>query len=602
MTRLFDDPTAFAEEALDGFAAANRRFVRRIEGGVVRAAGTAPGHVAVVIGGGSGHYPAFAGLVGPGLAAAAVCGPIFTSPSAAHALRVARSAENGGGVLFSYGNYAGDVLHFDQAQERLNAAGIPTRTVLVTDDIASAPAEERQQRRGIAGDLTVFKVAGAAADRGDSLDEVTRLANLANDRTRSLGVAFAGCTLPGSDEPLFTVPAGMMSLGLGIHGEPGISDHPMPTATELAELLVSRLLDERPEGASDRVVPILNGLGTITNEELFLLYRHVDRFLADAGLEIVEPECGQLVTSLDMSGLSLTLLWLDDELETLWNAPCQTPAYRKGSLPEAAFETRGVDGRDGSEDGDVSLPIEAAANTAARELGQQALAALVDVESAIAAHEDELGALDAVAGDGDHGAGMHRGASAAVAAGSQAVDQNAAIGTVLVRAGDAWAEEAGGTSGALWGAGISAAGRALGDRDGYTGADVAAAATAFRDEVLRLGKAEVGDKTLVDALIPYVDALTAGLEQDEDAPAALTAAAGSARSAAQSTSELRPRKGRARPLAERSVGHPDPGAISFALVAETVARVAAGWPSDATPARSEPVSNPDADQEDGVNP
>ncbi|WP_066518853.1 dihydroxyacetone kinase family protein [Curtobacterium ammoniigenes] len=575
MTHLFDDPTTFSDDALAGFVAANQRFVRGTEGGVLRAAGTEHGHVAVVIGGGSGHYPAFAGLVGPGLAAAAVCGPIFTSPSAAHAQRVARAAQNGGGVLFSYGNYAGDVLHFGQAEERLNAAGIPTRTVLVTDDIASAPVEEREKRRGIAGDLTVFKVAGAAADRGDTLDEVVRVAEHANDRTRSLGVAFAGCTLPGSDEPLFTVPDGMMSLGLGIHGEPGISDHPMPSARELAELLVSRLLDERPEGADTRVVPILNGLGTITNEELFVLYGHVASLLAEAGLHIVEPECGQLVTSLDMSGLSLTLLWLDDELADLWAAPCQTPAYRKGSLPEAVFEKRAAGESADAEDATAGLPIEPAQNAAAAAVGARVVDLLVAIAATLADQEHELGALDAIAGDGDHGAGMLRGARAAQAAGKDAAAAGAGVDTVLQAAGDAWSEEAGGTSGALWGAGISAAGRALGDKESYDGSDAVRAVAAFRDDILHLGKAEIGDKTLVDALIPYADALATAMEGDSSTERLLDAtqaAADRAETAAQATSDLRPKKGRARPLAERSVGHPDPGAISFALIAATIAR------------------------------
>ena len=220
MTTVFDDPADFADEALDGFVAANRRYVIRVDGGVVRSTESPAGQVAVVIGGGSGHYPAFAGLVGTGLAAAAACGNLFASPAAGQVYRVVKAAESGGGVLLSYGNYAGDVLHFGQAQQRLNAEGIDTRTVLVTDDIASAPVEEIEKRRGIAGDLTVFKVAGAAAEAGLDLDEVERLARKANDATRSIGVAFAGCTLPGADEPLFTVPAGKMSLGLGIHGEP----------------------------------------------------------------------------------------------------------------------------------------------------------------------------------------------------------------------------------------------------------------------------------------------------------------------------------------------------------------------------------------------
>src|SRR6195952_1022285 len=330
MTTIFDDPADFADEALEGFVAANRNYVAPVDGGVVRATESPAAQVAGVIGGASGPSPALAGLVGPGLAAAAACGNMFASPAAGQVYRVVKAAESGGGVLLSYGNYAGDVLHFGQAQQRLNAEGIDTRTVLVTDDIASAPVDEIEKRRGIAGDLTVFKVAGAAAEAGLDLDEVERLARKANDATRSIGVAFAGCTLPGASGPLFTVPDGKMSLGLGIHGEPGISEHDLPSASELADLLVDKLLADRPSSAGTRVVPILNGLGTIKYDELFLLFGKVEKLLLAAGLELVEPECGELVTSLDMSGLSLTLLWLDDELESYWAAPAATPGFRKG--------------------------------------------------------------------------------------------------------------------------------------------------------------------------------------------------------------------------------------------------------------------------------
>lgn len=562
MTRIFDDPAAFADEALDGFAAANSRYVIRVDGGVVRSTELNQDQVAVVIGGGSGHYPAFAGLVGPGLAAASACGNMFASPAAGQIYRVAKAAHNGGGVLFSYGNYAGDVLHFGQAQQRLNAEGIPTRTVLVTDDIASASLDEQDRRRGIAGDLTVFKIAGAAAEAGKDLDEVERLARKANYRTRSLGVAFSGCTLPGADEPLFTVPEGMMSLGLGIHGEPGISDHPMPTASELADLLVSSLLKDKPDDAGTTVVPILNGLGTVKYEELFLLFGKVSALLEEAGLTIVEPECGELVTSLDMSGLSLTLLWLDEELAELWSAPADTPAFRKGSVGEQSRRTE----RDLTE-----TAAETEQGTAAAvQLGNAAVTALEAVRAVVVEHEEELGKLDSVAGDGDHGIGMRRGADAAADAAASA--SGTGVRNVLTLAGEAWSEKAGGTSGALWGAGLTAVGSSLGNAEQYAAEDAALAARAFVEAVTGLGKAEAGDKTMVDALLPFLQAFTDAADGGSTPAASLAAAAAAATTAAGETAALSPKKGRARPLAEKSLGHPDPGAVSFALIAEALAR------------------------------
>jgi dihydroxyacetone kinase len=564
MTQIFDNPADFADEALDGFVAANRGYVARVDGGVVRSTEVPAGQVALVIGGGSGHYPAFAGLVGAGLATASACGNMFASPAAGQVYRVAKAANAGGGVLLSYGNYAGDVLHFGQAQLRLNAEGIETRTVLVTDDIASAPLDQIEKRRGIAGDLTVFKIAGAAAEAGLSLDDVERLAIRTNYRTRSLGVAFDGCTLPGADAPLFSVPAGHMSLGLGIHGEPGISDHPMPTASELAELLVSRLLADKPDDAGARVVAIVNGLGTVKYDELFLLFGKIEKLLTAAGLTVVEPECGELVTSLDMSGLSLTLLWLDDELEQYWAAPADTPAFRKGNLaPRARRELAGPEDRAAEETEQ--------ATAASADLGRLAAAVLAQVRDVVVEHVEELGNLDAIAGDGDHGIGMRRGVDAAVAAGEQNAAAGAPVERVLTEAGEAWSERAGGTSGALWGSAVIAAGLALGNRESYRAEDAAAAVTAFTDAITELGKAEPGDKTMVDALLPFRDTFLKASDGGASLSGALAEAAAAATEAARQTADLRPLKGRARPLAEKSLGHPDPGAISFGLITERIA-------------------------------
>ncbi len=222
MTRLFNEPAAFADEMIEGFVASHGRWVKRVSGGVVRNTQSTPDTVALVIGGGSGHYPAFAGLVGQGLAHGAAMGNLFASPSAQQVYNVAKAANNGGGVLLGYGNYAGDVLHFNQAQDRLRKEGIDCRSIAVTDDVSSAPLAERTKRRGIAGDLTVFKVAAAAAEAGYSMDATVEIAERANDRTRSFGVAFTGCTLPGADHPLFSVPEGRMAVG---HGHPRRTRH-----------------------------------------------------------------------------------------------------------------------------------------------------------------------------------------------------------------------------------------------------------------------------------------------------------------------------------------------------------------------------------------
>ncbi|MFC6256408.1 dihydroxyacetone kinase family protein, partial [Kocuria oceani] len=339
MTFLVNDPAEFASDALRGYAAAHPEHVALAHGGVVRSTDTPEGQPALVIGGGSGHYPAFAGWVGPGMGHGAPCGNIFSSPSASQVYSVARSAENGGGVVLGFGNYAGDVLHFGQAAEKLRAEGVDVRIVRVSDDIASGPAEAHRERRGIAGDLMVFKIAGAAIEAGADLDEAERVAWKANDATRSFGVAFEGCTLPGAGEALFHVPAGEMAIGLGIHGEPGVREVPMGTADEIADLLVDGVLAEEPargqDGYEGRVAVLVNGLGTVKYEELFVVYGRVAERLAGQGLTVVAPEVGEHVTSLDMAGLSLTVVFLDEELERYWLAPADTPAFRRGA-PDTA--------------------------------------------------------------------------------------------------------------------------------------------------------------------------------------------------------------------------------------------------------------------------
>ena len=568
MTRLFNDPADFADEMVDGFVAANRARVRKVHGGVARSTTSPEGTVALVVGGGSGHYPAFGGLVGHGLAAGAAMGNLFASPSAQQVTAVATASEHGGGVLLSYGNYAGDVLNFDAAARALTARGIDVRTVRVTDDVASAPADEAHKRRGIAGDLCVFKVAGAAAERGDDLDAVTAIATRANDRTRSFGVAFSGCSLPGADEPLFTVPEGRMAIGMGIHGERGIAEADVPTADGLADLLVDKLLAERPDGAetdgttAPRVVPILNGLGSVKYEELFVVFGAVQRGLADAGVVIVEPEVGELVTSFDMAGVSLTLFWLDDELEQLWAAPADSPAYRKGgAVPQQPVPVEVLEAG-------VVVPVTPGTEESQASAARVA-SAITAIRATIDEHADELGRIDAVAGDGDHGIGMQRGSTAADAAAQDAAARGAGAGSVLAIAGDAWSDRAGGTSGAIWGAALEALGRVLGDDERPSVATVQGAVHAATEAVLAFG-AVPGDKTMVDALVPFDEVFTARVAAGDELVDAWSAASAAAQTAADATADLLPRMGRARTHGEDAVGTPDAGAISFALITAAV--------------------------------
>ena len=563
MTHLHDDPTAFAATALAGYCDVFRQFVRAVPDGVVRSTATPDGKVALVIGGGSGHYPAFAGYVGPGLADAAVAGDVFASPSTRAVRDICARAHRGGGILLGFGNYAGDVLNFGLAAERLRGEGIDVRVLAVSDDVASASAEEHERRRGVAGDLAVFKIAGAAAEAGRPLDEVERIARLSNARTRSFGVAFGGCTLPGAKQPLFTVPDGRMAIGLGIHGEPGIDEVPIPSAAELAAILVDRLLSEAPAHGGKRVAAILNGLGSTKYEELFVLWSAVASRLAKAGLTVVAPEVGEFVTSLDMEGCSLTLTWLDDELETCWLAPCDSAVLRRGAT--IAAEPAAI--RDEAEVAAKDYPEASAEGRAGGRCIAGVMAHLADI---LRDAEQELGRIDAQAGDGDHGQGMARGSAAAAAAAKEAAEAGAGASSVLAAAADAWADRAGGTSGAIWGVGLRSWSQSLGDDAPIDARRLAAGALAALSGVTRLGGAKPGDKTLVDALEPFARTLEAEVSKGSALRAAWQAASDAATGAAKQTADLVPRLGRARPLAERSKGHPDAGAISLAMAARAV--------------------------------
>ena len=563
MTHVFNDPATFDEDALAGFSKLYSDLVRPVTGGVVRRHPGAQGKVAVLYGGGSGHYPLFFGLVGPGLADGAIVGNIFTSPSADHAYNVARAAERGGGVIFTYGNYAGDVMNFGLAGDRLISEGIDARQVIITDDVWSAPPTEIRKRRGIAGDVVVFKILSAAAETGAGIDEVERLGNLANDRTRSVGVAFTGCTMPGDDHPLFTVEPGMMGVGLGIHGEPGLSTEPVESSSDLAKRLVQAVMSEAPT-SSGKIGVILNGLGGTKYEELFVLWNDVAPLLEARGYELVDPEVGELVTSLDMAGLSLTVVWLDEELEPLWKAPHYSPAWRKGAIGLQVEE------QDSAETV-VSYTDEIRTGTpesqaAAADLVQALTVALATISD----KEEDLARLDSIAGDGDHGRGMKRGLEAALSAAQKAAEQGAGVATVLSRAGAAWAAQAGGTSGVLWGSALKEASSQLFDDQSVDATMIAAAVQTFSDTLARLGKASVNDKTMLDAAVPFTTSFTTDIAAGRDLKPAWSTAAEAATVAAQATASLVPKVGRARPHAEKSVGTPDPGAVSFALIVSSM--------------------------------
>ena len=332
--KLINDGNAAVDEMLDGVMAAHGDLLVRHDRApraIVARHGPRPGKVALVIGGGSGHEPTFLGFVGKGLADAAVIGNVFASPPPQPAVDAALAAHGGAGVLFMYGNYAGDVMNFDMATELLELDGVEARTVLTTDDIASAPRDLRAQRRGVAGNVFIFKAAGAAADLMMPLDEVERVARHANERTYTLGVALAPCSLPQTRRANFEIGAGEMEIGMGIHGEPGMRREALRPADAVVDEIMDAILAEMSAARGDRVAVLVNSLGATPLMELYIMNRRVAQRLADSGLIVHRTLVGPLCTSLEMAGASITVMHLDDELQRLLDHPCECAMYQQGA-------------------------------------------------------------------------------------------------------------------------------------------------------------------------------------------------------------------------------------------------------------------------------
>lgn len=329
MKKIINAPADYVNEMLTGLSAAHPAL-ERVDGeprAMRHTDAPVSGKVGVVTGGGSGHLPLFTGYIGKGLLDACAIGGVFEGPTVDSCIAAIKAADSGKGVLCLYGNYGGDRMNFDLACEFLDGE-IRTATVLGTDDIASAEPTERHKRRGVAGIVYAFKVAGAAASSGTALDEVAAIAGRTVDRTRSIGVALTGCRIPGSAAASFSIGPDEIEFGMGIHGEPGIWRDKLKPADALADEMVDRILEEKPDDSGDRVSVLVNGLGATPLEELFILYRRVDQRLRDAGFTIVRPLVGPFVTSMEMAGASLSICFLDFEIEKALAAPAECPFWR----------------------------------------------------------------------------------------------------------------------------------------------------------------------------------------------------------------------------------------------------------------------------------
>lgn len=333
MKKIINDPNKFVDEYLEGLLLAHPYSLKSVtqdSRALVRADAPIKGKVGIVTGGGSGHLPVFLGYVGKGLADGVAVGNVFSSPPAKHMYEATKAVNGGAGVLYLYGNYAGDRMNFETAEEMAEAEEITVEQVLVADDVASAPKGQEGNRRGIAGLFFAYKIAGACAQEMASLAEVKAAAELALVNIRTMGVALSPCTVPAAGKPTFSIGDQEMEIGMGIHGEPGIQRGPLQPADQIVASLLDRILADLPFRAGDEVAVLVNSLGATPPEELYLMYRAAYRLLEKAHIKIYRAYVGEYATSLEMAGASITLMRLDSKLRRWLDAPAESPFFSQG--------------------------------------------------------------------------------------------------------------------------------------------------------------------------------------------------------------------------------------------------------------------------------
>ena len=562
------DTSNVVEEMLSGFLSAYRKYYKKVgEYNAIKYRQSRKDKVALVIGGGSGHEPLFSGFCGAGLADAVACGNICASPNPELIAEAAKSVDQGKGVLFIYGCYAGDNLNFDMAEEICQAEGMKTAHVRVWDDCVSAPKERITDRRGIAGDVYVIKCAGAACDAGLEFDEVVRIAEKARDNIRSIGVATAPGTLPGNDKPTFELADDELEYGMGLHGEPGIERTKMAPCNEIVARMYSELQKEMELKEGEEIAVMINGLGSTPLLELNLVYYELAKLLHRDGLKVYDAEVKAYCTCMEMGGFSITILRLDDELKKYLDAPCYSPYYAKGSV--GALTASAEDTEEEEEPEFDENDVEAAVITRSKEGVLEELNAedtrnmLLYIADKIIANKPYLTEVDSAIGDGDHGIGMAGGMQKAKKKLLKMENQEN-VYQLFEEAGKAMLMSMGGASGVIFGSLYLAGAKGMDPEAVITGDHLIDMEKKSLAAIQERGKAQVGDKTMVDALVPALEAMEA--HRGEDLLTILKAAEEGARQGMENTKNYVAKFGRAKSLMERAIGHQDAGATSVYLI------------------------------------
>ena len=571
MKKLINDPTTVVREMCAGIVLSHPELEMNVKYKVIHKKELNKGKVTLISGGGSGHEPAHAGFVGKGMLDAAVCGDVFASPSQIQVYKAIQQTASDAGTLLIIKNYSGDIMNFRNAAFLAQEDGINVDYVKVDDDIAVKDSLYTVGRRGVAGTVFVHKIAGAAAEAGKTLAEVKEIAEKAAASVKSIGFAFTSCTVPAKGTPTFELGEDEMEYGVGIHGEPGIRREPIAQAGKLAARMVDSLCQEL--GESKRVAVLVNGFGATPLMELYLFNHQVAQELSKRGVTVARAFVGNYMTSIDMAGASLSLLKLDEELEELLNAHSDAPAFKvSGPVPAAAMPNIAPPAQAGEANYGIETPADYA--KVSGNLTLQNMMYMVDAmcESAIR-NEVPFCELDSHAGDGDFGMSIAKGFRQLKQEWKSVVSgHDLDISSFLNACSLIIMEHCGGASGPIWGSAFRAAARSAKGKATLSVDDFAQLMQAAVSGIQATGErsfgrgAVVGDKTLIDALVPCADSWTKQAAEGASLKASFDAGAAAAMEGAKSTEKIAARMGRAGTVGERSIGYADAGAYGLAVI------------------------------------
>ena len=573
MKKIINRPETVVEEMCKGLALTNPdlEFIKKYK--IIRKKTLDKKKVSLISGGGSGHEPAHAGFVGKGMLDAAVCGDVFASPSQIQVYQAIKETAGDKGTLLIIKNYSGDMMNFKNAAHLAEEDGIQVDYVKVDDDIAVKDSLYTVGRRGVAGTVLVHKIAGAAAEKGGSLKQVKTAAENAISNVRSIGFALSSCTVPAKGTPTFELKEHEMEYGVGIHGEPGIQRENIPSADELAKRMTDALITELNVTQGEEVTVLVNGFGSTPLQELYLFNYAVAKVLREKKIRIYRSFAGNYMTSIDMLGASLTFMKMNAELKELLDQESEAPAFSvKGHVPEIVLEEETLECK--KEEDLIEEPYKACAEVNNEKVTLENIVYMVDTMShCIIKNEVPFCELDSHAGDGDFGMSVAKGFRQLKKEWKELTKEHtSSIGEFLQACSLVIMEHCGGASGPIWGSAFRAAGKMT---DGKTELEILEFADMMQAAVAGIQKtgeysfgrgAVVGDKTLIDALVPCADTWATCANKKETFEHAFTQAAQAAVQGAKATETIAARMGRAGTVGDRSIGYPDAGAYALGVI------------------------------------